>query len=199
MALTATATQGLQFHRVVAENELLYVPGDPGDTYTRGDAVVATVGEGVLDIAADSEVLVGTVAKTTVCPAATVAATKPAAFNPAFDSEANRCLIPIYSRVPAGTPVYLATFAGHIDETVVSYLASTPYIEGTTGAGGDDRPNGALVYIYEGPGIGEVGVVADYDHTGGAVELEYILHRQFSATLTSSSKCIIVAGEAASS
>ena len=199
MALTATATQGLEFHRYVAEHEVLYVPGDPGDTYTRGDAVVATVGEGVIDVAADSEVAIGTVAKTTVCPAATTAFPKPADFYPAFDSDAGKALIPIHSAVPAGTPVYLATFAGHIDEVVVSYDAATPYFEGTTGAGADDRPNGAFVYVYEGPGIGEVNLVADYDHAGGAVDKLYTLHRTFSATLTTSSKLIVLAGEAAAS
>ena len=199
MALTATATQGLEFHRVVSENEIIYCPGDPGDTYTRGDAVVATVGEGVVDVAADSEVAIGTVAKTTICPAASQAFPLPADFYPSHDSAAGNCLVPLHSAVPAGTPVYLATFAGHIDETVVSYLASTPYFEGTTGAGADDRPNGAFVYVYEGPGIGEVNLISDYDHTGGTVELEYQTHRAFATALTSASKCIILAGEAAAS
>lgn len=199
MALTATATQGLEIYRHVEANEVLHVLGDPGDTYTRGDAVTATVGEGVVDPAAAGEIVVGTVAKTTVCPASSVAAPKPDDFNPAFDSEANRCLIPIHSRVPAGTPVYKCTFASHIDEEIASYSASTPYIEGGTGAGADDRPNGALACIYEGPGIGEVAVIADYDHTGGAAELLYTLHRKFSGTPTSSSKWIVLAGEAAAS
>jgi len=199
MALTATATQGLEIYRHVEANEVLYIPGDPGDTYTRGDAVTATVGEGVIDPAAAGEIVVGTVARTTVCPAASVAAPLPSQFNPAFDSEANRCLIPIHSRVPAGTPVYKCTFASHIDESIASYLASTPYVEGGTGAGADDRPNGAMAYVYEGPGIGEVLSIADYDHAGGAVNLLYVLHRKASATLTSSSKWIVLAGEAASS
>lgn len=199
MALTATATQGLEIYRHVEANEVLYMLGDPGDTYTRGDAVTATVGEGVLDPAAAGEPVVGVVARTTVCPAASVAAPKPADFNPAFDSEANRCLIPIHSRVPAGTPVYKCTFASHIDEAILSYTASTRAIAGGTGAAADDYPNGALAYIYEGPGIGEVAVVQDYDHTGGAAELLYILHRRFSVAPTAASKWIVLAGEAAGS
>lgn len=199
MALTATARQGFEVERYVQPHEILYVMGDPGDTYTNGDAVVSTVGEGVVDPAAAGETIVGTVAKTTVCPAATVAAPLPADFNPAFDSESNRCLIPIRSAVPPGTPVYLATFASHIDDTVASYDSATPYIEGGTGAGADDRPNGALVYVYEGPGIGEVNVVADYDHADGAAELLYTLHRKFATDLTTSSKIIVLAGEAAAS
>jgi hypothetical protein len=65
------------------------------------------------------------------------------------------------------------------------------------GTGGDNYPNGGLVYVYAGPGAGEVGVVADYDDAGGTPDEKLILHRAFNATLTSDSKIIIVAGEGA--
>lgn len=197
MALTATATQGLEFYRYVQEHEVLYIPGDPGDTFTRGDAVTTTVGEGILDPAVADEMIVGTVAKTTTCAAASVAFPKPGSFNPAHDT--SDTLIPIHSAVPAGTPIYLATFASQADETVVSYTASTRAIAETTGHTADDYPNGALVCFYEGPSIGEVNVVEDYDHTGGAAELLLILHRKCAGTPTTSTKFIVLAGEAAGS
>lgn len=198
MALTATATQGLEFYRYVQEHEVIYIPGDPGDTYTRGDGVVGTVGEGVVDPAAAAEDIVGTVAKTMTCAAATVAFPRPGEFNAAHD--ATDTLVPVVSHVPAGTPIYLVTFASQIDETLLGYTAATPSFLGTTGAAADNYPNGALVCVYEGPGIGEVNVVADYDHTGHADgELAYITHRTFSATLTTASKAIVLAGEAVAS
>lgn len=199
MALTATATQGLQLHRYTTENEVLWVPGDPGDTFTRGDAVTAAIGEGILDPAATTETTVGTVLETVVCSAATQAFPKPADFDPVAKTAADLCLVPIRPAVPSGTPVYKVTFAGHDDETVVSYTASTRAVEATTGAAADDYPNGGLIYVYEGPGIGEVNVCEDYDHTGGAAELLTICHRPFAATLTTASKYILLAGEAAGS
>ena len=96
-------------------------------------------------------------------------------------------------------PVYLATFANQFDETVVSYTAATRAVEMTTGFTADDYVNGALAYVYEGAGIGECNVIEDYDHTGGAAELLAIFHRPFNATLDTSTKMIILAGEAAAS
>lgn len=201
MALTATTSpQGFQLLRYTTENEILFVPGDPGDTYTRGDQVNTTVGEGIVDPGAANEgALVGNVVKTVVCPAATQAFPKPADFDPALDTEASKCLIPVRVNVPSGCPVYLATFANHQDETVVSYTAATRAIAETTGHGADDRPNGGLLYVYSGPGAGEVNVVEDYDHTGGAAELLLIAHRAFATTLTTSSLYITLGGEAAGS
>jgi len=51
--------------------------------------------------------------------------------------------------------------------------------------------------VYEGPGAGELNLVDDYDHTGGAAELLLITHRTFNATLTSASKYIVLSGEGA--
>lgn len=201
MALTATATQGFQPYRLTAERETIHVPGDPGVTYTRGDQCVVTVGEGVLTLGAANEGgVVGRVARTVVAPAATTAFPKPADFDPAdINSDAQKCLVEIELNLPSGLPVYLATFKNHFDETVVSYTASTRAVEMTTGFTADDYVNGAIAYVYEGPGIGEVNVVEDYDHTGGAAELLAIFHRPFNATLTTASKMIILAGEAAGS
>ena len=50
MALTSTNTQGFEFVRHVAADERMWIPGDPGDTYTQGNLVTMTQGEGVLDL-----------------------------------------------------------------------------------------------------------------------------------------------------
>lgn len=200
MALTATATQGFELLRYTSKNEILWVPGDPGDTYTKGDTVVATVGEGICDPGAANEGgIIGTVMETVVCSAATQAFPKPANFDPADKSDATKCLVPIKVSIAAGAPVYKVTFANQVDDTVISYTAATRAIAATTGNGADDRPNGGLLYVYEGPGAGEVNVVEDYDHTGGAAELLLITHRPFATALTSASKYIVLSGEAAAS
>lgn len=69
----------------------------------------------------------------------------------------------------------------------------------TTGFGSDNYGIGAIAYVYEGPGKGEINVVEDYDHTGGTVELMVVFHRPFNATLTSSSKLIFLTGKNAAS
>jgi hypothetical protein len=202
MALTATrTTQGFEHLRDTGKDEVIYVPGDPGDTFTRGDQVVSTVGEGLMDIAAANEGgQIGNVLQTTVCPAATVAFPKPADFIPNDRVTSTHLgLVPLRPNLPAGVPVYLATFASHWDDTVVSYTAATRAIACTTGMTADDYPNGGLLYVYEGPGAGEVNIVEDYDHTGGAAELLLICHRPFATTLTSASKFIVLGGEAVAS
>lgn len=205
MALTATASQGFEFVRNVVHDEIMWVPGDPGDTYTPGDLVTFTVGEGIADPYVADEVPYGVVvgSHAIVCPSLATPFPRVGKSNQTAmwqnpPSAATRTLIPIRPLVPVGTCVHKATFASHVDDTVTSYLATTPYIAATTGHTGDDYPNGALVYVYSGPGAGEWNVVADYDHTGGAVELDLILHRAFTATLTSSSLYIVVTGQGAS-
>jgi hypothetical protein len=200
MALTATATQGLGLHRYIADSEVIYVPGDPGDTFTRDHPAIANVaaaGVGVIDEASDSSAsMIGMVAKTTVCPAATQGFPLPGAFLPRKGDAESLTLVPVRPRVAAGTPVYKASFANHWDDTVVSYTAATRAIACTTGMSADDYPNGGLLYVYEGTGAGQVNVVEDYDHTGGAAELLLICHRAFATALDSTSKFIVVGGEA---
>lgn len=192
MALTqAVSLKGFEWEREVAQGEVLYVPGDPGVTYTEGDLVEMSVGVSVLGTDSGNG-MVGRVEKTVVCPANTQAFPVPGDVYPPGDTDAMKTLVPIRPLVPVGTPVLKATFAGHQDETVVTYSSSSRYIQCTTGFGADDRPNGALVYVYEGPGKGEINVVEDYDHTGGTVELMLVLHRPFNATLTTSSKFIVL-------
>jgi hypothetical protein len=69
--------------------------------------------------------------------------------------------------------------------------------------GADDRPNGALLYVYgnvvAGDASGELNIVDDYDHTGGAVELMINPHRAFNSTsgTPATSTFICLSGEAA--
>lgn len=203
MPLTAAATQGWEHDRYTQHEEVVWLPGDPGVTYTRGDAVtmgrtVAGSG-GVLVRSTGGSVAnpLGAVQKTVICPANTQAF--PALDKIALDddSAASKCLVKVRLWVNAGVRIFKVTFAGQVDDTVISYSAASLYIAGTTGHGADDRPNSAMIYVYEGPGAGEVNFVDDYDHTGGAVELLLQVHRPFATALTSASKYIVTSGEAA--
>lgn len=204
MALTSTwadKDNGFQWKHEIQKDEVLWVPGDPGDTFTKGDLVTFTAGEGIADPLAADEVPYGVVMETVVCPSLgtsfpTFAGGPPAKGWGQVPDDNLKTLVAIRPFIPVGTPILWVTFANQVDDTVSTYLGTTPYIGATTGNGADDRPNGALVYVYEGPGIGEWNVIADYDHADGAVELLIILHRAFAATLTSASKYIVLSGEA---
>lgn len=194
-------SQGFELWRYTTENEILWLPGDPGVTFTKGDQVVmdlTTAGSsGTLIVHAGSAVGVagvgplGRVMQTTVCPASSTSFPKPAEFDPVDRSGSNLCLVPVKIDIAAGVPIYRVTFANHQDETVAGY--SAPDITDTTGHSANDYPNGALLYVYEGPGIGEVNIVEDYVHAGPTTKC----HRNFATALTTSSKYISLDGEAA--
>ena len=195
MALTANATQGFESIGLTSGEEIFWLPGDPGVTFNTGDEVANS--NGVLIKATDSLAnSIGRVCKTIVCPAATVAFARAFEFNPVLSESDDLALIPVKLRVPGSVPITKATFKNHKDDTVITYDAATRAIACTTGFAADDYPNGGLLYVYEGPGAGEVNVVEDYDHTNGAAELLLICHRAFKATLTAASKFIVVSGEA---
>jgi hypothetical protein len=198
MTISAERTlNGPEVVRRTSEFEILMLPGDPGVTFTKGDRVYMSNGVAVLetDSVADS---IGHAMKSIVCPAAASAYfPTPPAMPSDLDGDDAKTLIPVMMDVPAGVKVFQATMYGYQDETVVTYSAANRTIGCTTGFGADDRPNGALVYVYEGPGKGEINVVEDYDHTGGTVELALIFHRPFRATLTTSSKFICLSATGA--
>src|SRR3990167_3099513 len=132
MALTATASQGMEPVRLTSAEEIMYLPGDPGVTYTRGDSVymngswgTATAGvEGLLQVTpADGTVQIGTVTRTTVCPANTQAFPGPGLHNPIEWAAEDKTLVPVKVSVAAGVQVYKCTFASHKDDTVVTYSA----------------------------------------------------------------------------
>jgi len=195
MALTGVTSQGFEFVGLTSGEEVFLLPGDPGVTFTRGDAVIIT--DGVLVLATDSTIPVGFVDKTTVCPAATQAASPPAEIDKIEDAAADKCWIPIKMNVPGGVPKFRVTFAGHADDAVVSYsgAGASSYVQLTTQLGNDNDSNGAICYVYDGPGKGEILMVADYDDAGGTPNAKQILHRQAKATLTTSSSVITLEGE----
>ena len=189
MALTATASQGFEHVGQTTGNEVFYLPGDPGDTFTRGDGV--DIVNGVLDRCDAGDIPWCVVQRTTVCPGATQAAAPSYQLNPILNEAEDKCLIPVKPLVPAGVPVYEVTFAGHADTELDAYTAATPSVTVTTALGADNDSNGAIVYVYEGPGAGEILIGADYTQTSKVLTT----HRVAKATLTTSSKVIILEGE----
>jgi hypothetical protein len=198
MAFSATCKAGLVPYRMSIPGERIHVAGDPGVTFTRDCLYTIPSTTGVA-IAVTDSLANGALrcCKTMVCPAATTPfppnANKYAGFNP---SDANLAtLIPMEFLAPEQM-IYAARIANFSDETVVTYSAATHYIGETTGHGTDDYANGALIYVYAGTGMGEINIVEDYDHTGGTPELKLFTHRQFTATLDTTSKFIVLAGSA---
>jgi len=197
MAYAASKTYPFTFVRCTQPDELLRIPGDPGVTYTKGDLVyhyLANAGtSGVLSTGGDSTATCfAVVEKTCVCAAATQAFPIPGQ-EIDDDSAYAKTLVTVRPLAPAGMPIFKATFAAHGDDTVATWTASTRTATFATGFAANDYPNGAFAYCYEGPGAGEVNVVEDYVH--GSLSL--IFHRPTQATLTTASKFVVVAGEAA--
>lgn len=190
--LTITATQGFE---QVAEygGEEMWIPGDPGDTYTRGDLVSMTAAEGILDTLADSEYAIGEVTRTTTCPAATVGIPKCRDFDPiARSGTGDLHLVPIKPRVAKGTPIYKVSLSSPtINEAIAAYTAATPSITLTTSPGADDDSNGALVYVFAGPGAGTVLTGADYVHSTKVLTT----HTAAATALTTSSSVIVLEGQ----
>ncbi len=197
MALTATATQGFEKLRYVERDEVLWVPGDPGDTFTRGDLVTFTAGEGLADPAAAGEDVYGVVAQTVACSAATVGfpnfgADSPSATWGDLSSDARDTLIPIYPMCAAGTPVLLATFANQTDdENITAYTAATPSITVAAVANDNDH-EGGLVYVYGGPGLGQFNIISDSTASTNILTL----HRIFETAVTTASDVIYLPGAA---
>lgn len=193
MALTATSSP-LGFDNIVGYTtgkEEFYVPGDPGDVLTRGHSVTKTAGEGFVDICATDEVSFGTVRKTVTMAAATTGHPNPESAEPCFDTTDTLALI--NPAVAAGIPIRVVTFSGQVDDTVASYDGTVPEIIMSTGCGADHRSAGAIVYIYDGPGAGQIGTVASYAHSG----IHLVLDRKFEVAPTSASSIIVLSGEAA--
>jgi hypothetical protein len=194
MALTATASQGFEKHRTVESAEVCYVPATAGTTYTVGDACLVA-SSGLLAKATANQVPTCVVAKTTVCAAQTVAFPDFSGFDSIRDDTALSrmlSLVPVEPLCAVGTKILRSTFKDHKDDVATGYTASTRELLVTTGMAANDYPNGALIYVYEGPGAGEMNLVEDYVHGSLAITL----YRPFIATLTSASKIIVISGEA---
>ena len=198
MAFSPTATApGVPSLRKTGTNEIMMIPGDPGVTLDKGE--LCAMSKGVAIVATDS--LAGPhlrPLKTTISPAAVGQAfVSPEKQNHLGVASKDLTLCPMQVMVKPGADVILATIVNQVDETIVTYSAANLYIECTTGFGADSRPNGALIYVYNGPGKGEFNIVDGYDHTGGTVELQLDLHRPFTATLTTDSDIIVLGSGAA--
>jgi hypothetical protein len=86
----------------------------------------------------------------------------------------------------------LATFKNHADDaTLDAYTAATPSITLTTALGGDDDPNGGLVYVYSGPGAGQLNVIEDYANGTKIATMT----RAFGVAVTAASSVIVLEGE----
>jgi hypothetical protein len=197
MAFSQESITGFRELGSTMGDEVFLVPGDPGVTFTKGEFANMSAGN-VLIVATDSLAPPQfQIMRTTVCPAATQAFPKPGAqYNPGQDA-ASLCLVPVrWLGNRAGNVILGGKINGYTDDTVISYTANTRAVAATTGHGADDRCLGALVYVYEGPGIGEMNIIESYDHAGGAAALLVVFHRAFATALTSASKYIVLAAAA---
>jgi len=189
MALTGVTTQGFELVGMTTGEEVFYLPGDPGDTFTRGQQVVMS--NGVIDDAGDSVEPHAIVMETVVCPAATVAAPRAKDLDKIHNNSDDNCLVQVKPLVAAGWPIFRVTFANHFDDTLAAYTVGTPSVTLTTSPGANDDTNASLIYVYDGPGAGEILIGADYVHTSKVLTL----HRIANATLTAASKIIALEGE----
>jgi hypothetical protein len=194
MALSATASQGFELVRHVAHNEVIWVPGDPGDTVTRGDLLTFTGSEGVADLCAAAEAPYGVALETVVVPALSTGFphSHPGGDDllAPTDSAEAKCLIPMLPLVPVGTPVLKATFANQTDDVDVgTYTAATPSVV-TAAVAGDDDANGSLLYVYGGAGAGQWNVVADTTASSNLLTL----HRKFKTDIDTTSDIIYLPG-----
>lgn len=199
----AKTLQGITRHSKVSEHMIVWAPGVPGVTYTKGKAVIrgstAATDSGLVQVASDSSArALGRVHKTVVCPAA-AGIPFPLPGTPPLDLDGSemKTLIPIeLTTPPVGTQILKGrAYVNALDETVAGFVQNSSYtvIGLTTGCGADNRCAGSLVYVYEGPGKGECNVIWDYDHAGhgSGQNLAAIMTRPFKTTLTTSSKLLI--------
>lgn len=88
--------------------------------------------------------------------------------------------------------IYRCTFADHVDSTATGGTATT-LIDTELATSTDDYWNGAYLYIYEGPGAGDIRTVKDYT---GATDI-LTVEKPFSATPTTATKYILLGGAGA--
>jgi hypothetical protein len=143
----------------------------PNTAFAKGDMVVLTNGM-IAKAAANATDVLGVMAKsytTTENPSAKQT------MGLVYDSPFN---------------IYRCTFADHRDAAATGGT-STTLIDTALSTSTDDVWNGAYMWIYEGPGAGDVCIVKDYTGTSDTLTVE----EAFSATPTTASKYILL-GEA---
>lgn len=195
---------GFDYYKDISPDELFYVPGIPGTTYTKDNvltknAIGATANAGLFAASADSGAApLLQVVKTVTCPAATTSGfprggRSQRSLLSAEDNVANS-LVPCRLIRGHGVRVFRAPFEGYADQAVAGYNASTPSLTATTSFGANDDPNGGLIFIYDGPGAGQWNWVVDYDHGTKVMTLA----RKFEVAPTTSSSFIVLEGQGSS-
>lgn len=189
MALTSSEVAGFQSHRKIDCDTIFWVAGDPGVTFAKGDKI--NMEAGVAALAAADDASFGTVVQSVTCPANTTAFPVPAGHivNRQTATPQFSALVPIRLDVSGTVQTEKCLFKNHMDDTVTSYTAGTrTIVHAGTALGTDDEGISGLLYVYEGPGKGEVNVVEDYTTSSKSI----VCHRPFNATLTTASKFIIL-------
>ena len=176
MAYTATATNGFEFKYNKAgfpANSILY-EGTSGTTYTKGQLAYLTAGS-MLAVATTSLIstvgtpLVGVVAATVTC-----------------STKSTERKVPVYDN-PLN--VYEVSFEGHVDSTATAGAANT--ITPTSGvfSTAANTYAGSLIYLYEGPGKGDVRSIASHTAANPTV---ITINGEWSATPTTATKMVIL-------
>lgn len=187
MAYVVKDLASFRVNRRVGEDEIMMCPVDPGLTTIPGSRYV--VSNGVLALAGDSDATPHFAADTArVVPANTQAFVRPDKVYGPGQQAKDLTLVPFRTLAAAGTLIEIAKIANYEDETVTSWVNGTRTMVVGTGFNTNDYANGALAYIYEGPGQGEVNIVEDYVHSS----LSVIFHRPFDATPTTDTKIIFL-------
>lgn len=189
MTLTSSEVAGFSSYRKVSGDTIFWVAGDPGVTFAKGDKI--NMENGVAALAAADDASFGTVVQSVTCPANTTAFAVPSAHivnrqdaTPQFST-----LVPIRLDLTGEVHAEKCLFKNHMDDTVSSYTSGTrTIVHAGSALGSDDEGIGGLLYVYEGPGKGEVNIVEDYTTSSKSI----VCHRPFNATLTSSSKFILL-------
>lgn len=205
MAYAATNPPvGFQEKRILKAGAHVLLPGVPGSTYTRGNALVKnapgnTANAGLWVEASDSSAApLAVVTKTVTCPGATTCgfpySRSGGAMDPSYladDSNVANTLIPAELIRGGELTVFHVPFGNYTgDEVLAAYTAATPSVTVTTSFGADDDPNGGIIWIYDGPGAGQWNIVTDYAH-GTAIAT---LARKFEVAPTTASKYIMLEG-----
>lgn len=177
MALTANrVTDGFEpvYNKLMGSvpNPVKYLL-TPGITFLRGDAVVLSAGK-IAKAAANGVNILGVMAET-VLAAANVAATT--TYGYVYDNPFN---------------VYRCTFSGHRDGTATSGTTTT-LVDTGLATSTDSVWNGALLYVYEGPGAGSIRTVKAYTGTTDTLTVE----EAFTEAITSASKYVLLGAAAA--
>lgn len=174
MALTASrTTQGFELIGNMfgaAPNPNLYEL-TPNTAFAKGDMVVLTDGK-VAAAAANATNVLGVMAETFTTTTNPSAA---ATYGLVYDNPFN---------------IYRCTFADHRDAAATGGT-STTLLDTALATSTDDVWNGAYLYIYEGPGAGDIRTVKDYTGATDTLTVE----KAFSATPTTASYYILL-GEA---